>query len=38
MVELMVDLIQFVLQPEEGDIVANPKQMGWFAPVVVDCR
>jgi len=33
-VELTVDLIQLVLQPGEGDIIANPKQMGWFSPVV----
>jgi len=37
-VELTLDLIQLILQPGEGDIVANPKQMGWCSTVVVDYR
>jgi len=37
-VELTVYLIQLILQPGEGDIIANPKQMGVVFPVVVDCR
>jgi hypothetical protein len=31
-VELAVDLIQLTLQSGDGDISANPGQMGWFPP------
>jgi len=30
-VELEIDLIHPTLQPEDGDISANPEQMGWFS-------